>query len=217
MAYSFSRINTFFQCKAKYNWSYIDIQDVPFIPSTAMERGTEIHNSVEQFFNRASDLLHPDIHKHYGQFFLGLRENYECFPEYRWAMDWNWEPIKYNSPDAMLRGYMDLKLVPEDDNVQVYEFKTGKIYPNHDMQKNLYGTVALLEHPENDHVDVTGIYFDLKQNRPITYSAQMLGDYKGMWNSQITEIESCEDFIPEPSYACRWCQFSKSNGGPCAF
>lgn len=217
MAYSYSRINTFFQCKAKYNWSYIDVQDIPFVPSPAMERGTEVHNSVEGFLRGHTEHLHPDIHKHYGQFFLGLRENYSVMPEHRWALDWNWEVCQYGDHNAMIRGFMDLKIVPHEDNLQIYEFKTGKIYPDHDQQKLLYGTAGLCEHPEYEQVDVTGVYFDLKQNRAITYPMEMLPEYKGVFNRQIAEIEACEDFIPEPSYSCRWCRFSKTNGGPCAF
>lgn len=217
MAYSYSRISTFEDCKAKYNFSYLEKIDIPFIPSPAMERGTDIHNSVEAFILGQAEQLHPEIHQHYGQFFFGLRENYECMPEHRWAFDWDWREIDYDSPDAMVRGFMDLKLVPADDNIQVYEFKTGKIYPNHTSQQLLYGTAALVQHPEIEGVDVTNIYFDLKKNKKIYYPQAMLREYKPMWTKKIEEIENCEEFIPEPGYRCRWCRFSKANGGPCAF
>lgn len=217
MAYSFSRINTFRRCKAQYNFAYLEKIDIPFVPSPAMERGTIVHNSVEDFIKGLTEHLHPDIHKHYGQFFFGLRENYECMPEHRWALNWDWEVCGYDDEDCMVRGFMDLKLVPKDENLQVYEFKTGKMYKDHDSQKNLYGTAALIEHPEKEWVDVTGVYFDLKDSRKISYPRYMLKEYKGMWDRDIKEIEECENFIPEPQFGCRWCRFSKANGGPCAF
>ena len=180
-------------------------------------RGTNIHNSIEDFMNRKTEMLHPDIHEHYGQFFFGLRENYRCEPEAKWAFDWEWRACDYDAPDCMIRGFMDLKLVPEDDNIQVYELKTGKIYPDHDYQKLLYGTAALIQHPDKSGVDVTGLYLDLKQNRKIHYSAEMLAEYKGTFNRDIKQIEECEDFIPKPEFICRWCPFRKDNGGPCQF
>jgi hypothetical protein len=183
-----------------------------------MERGSKIHDSLEQFMNGHTEILHPDIHEHYGQFFFSIRENYTVQPEAKWAFDWQWEPCNYDSPDCMVRGFMDLKFVPEDDNIQVYEYKTGKQYTDdHRHQGLLYGVSALLQHPQKKGVDVTIVYLDLKKNDKTYYPASMLFEYKPMFKKEFREIEDCEEFIPKPHYGCRWCQFSKNNGGPCRF
>ena len=90
--YSYSRLATFKKCPAKFKYSYIDKVDMPFEVSPAMERGTEIHNSLEAFMNGHTEQLHPDIHEHYGQFFFSLRANYTCQPEAKWAFNWELEP-----------------------------------------------------------------------------------------------------------------------------
>ena len=214
---SYSRNATAKQRPAKFYWSYIERVEVPREPSPAMERGSEIHNSLEAFMQGHSEMLHPDIHEHYGQFFFSIRENYTVQPEARWAFNWQWEPCDYDDVHCMVRGFMDLKFVPENENIQIYEYKTGKIYPEHRHQFCLYGTAALIQHPDKQGVDVTGVYVDQKKNDKIYYPASMLGEYKPMFKKEFREIEDCEDFIPKPQFACRWCQFRKENGGPCQF
>jgi hypothetical protein len=218
--YSYSRLATFKKCLAKFKYAYIDKVDVPFIPSPAMARGTEIHNSLEQFMLGHSEMLHPDIHEHYGQFFLGLREAYKdnIYPEHRWGLTWDFTPCDYDDDNVMLRGFMDLKFVPEDEHTQVYEYKTGKIYPEHTHQQWMYGVVALQEHPLKS-VEVTVIYLDQKKNKKIYYPQGMMGNYRVGLMEEIQEVEDkpYEEFIPNPQFTCRWCQFSKDNGGPCRF
>ncbi len=219
--YSYSRLATFKKCPAKFKFAYIDKVDVPFIPSPAMERGTAIHDSLEQFMQGHSDQLHADIHEHYGQFFFGLRETFhgKIFPEHKWGLSWECVPCAYDAPNVMIRGYMDLKFVPEDDNVQVYEYKTGRVYPEHSHQQWLYGVVALQEHPLVDGVDSTIIYLDQKQNKKIYYPQMMMPEYLPALMRDIKEVEEhpIDEFIPVPQFTCKWCQFSKDNGGPCKF
>lgn len=218
--YSYSRLATFKKCMAKFKFAYIDKVDVPFIPSPAMARGTEIHNSLEQFMLGHSDMLHPDIHEHYGQYFFGLREEHKdhIFPEHKWGLNWEFIPCDYDDPNVMIRGFMDLKFVPPDDNVQVFEYKTGKQYPEHVHQQWLYGVVALQEHPLKS-ADTTVIYLDQKKNKKIYYPQGMMGEYRPGLMREIQEIEEkpVEDMTPNPQFTCRWCQFSKDNGGPCQF
>jgi len=217
--YSYSRLATFAKCPAKFKYNYIDKIDVPFVPSPAMERGTEIHNSLEAYVNKQTERLHEDIHQHYGEFFFHIRENFECQPEVKWGLNWELEPCDYNDGNCMVRGFMDLRFVPEDDNIQVFEYKTGKIYPEHSHQQWLYGTATLLEYSDAEGVDVTAIYLDQKQNKKIYYPASMLFEYKPMLLREIQTIEELplDQFISKPQWTCRWCQFSKANGGPCQF
>ena len=217
--YSYSRLATFTKCPAKFKFNYIDKVKVEFIVSPAMERGTEIHNSLEAYMNGHSEHLHPDIHEHYGQFFFSLRETYDCQPEYKWGIDMDMNACGYDHPDVMVRGFMDLRFIPTDERVQVFEYKTGKIYREHTAQQWLYGTATLIELPDQDGVDVTAVYLDQKQNKKIHYPAMMLGEYKSMLTTEIETIENTplDEFITKPQWSCKWCQFSKQNRGPCKF
>lgn len=219
--YSYSRLATFKKCPAKFKYAYIDKVEVEFEVSPAMERGSAIHDSLEQFMLGKAEMLHPDIHEHYGQFFFGLREEHQgtLEPEAKWGLSWGLESCDYNDADCMVRGFMDLRFVPEDDNIQVFEYKTGKIYPEHASQQWLYGVASLIHYPDYAGVDVTAVYLDQRQNKTIYYPASMLFEYRPMLQRQIQEIEDLpySEFIPKPQFTCRWCQFRKENGGPCQF
>jgi hypothetical protein len=217
--YSYSRLATFKKCPAKFKFNYIDKVDAPFIPSPAMERGTEIHNSLEMFVNGHSEMLHPDIHEHYGQFFFSIRETADCTPEHKWGLDWDMKPCAYDDPNCMIRGFMDLRFTVEGERPQVFEYKTGKVYPEHTHQMWLYGVATLLEMPDEEWVDVTAVYLDQKKNKKISYPQGMMNNYKFTLEREVKTIEDMplDGFIPNPSWACRWCQFSRANGGPCQF
>lgn len=211
MKYSYSRLNTYKKCPAKFKYTYVDKIPVIRITSERANRGLEIHQSVEEFINGSSDRLHDDIHEHYGQYFLSLRELHEgdLFPEYAWGLTKGWEPCNYDDPNAMLRGYIDLLIKPVD----IQEYKTGKMYPDHAFQSMIYGIVGLVTSGEPE-VTVTRTYFDLKKNERDVYKAVLLDYYKEEVQKVIDEIEA-EDIYPAmPSYLCQFCEFSKN---PCKF
>ena len=219
--YSYSKIATHKKCGAKFKYAYVDQVKVERIPSPQMDRGTAVHKSVENFFIGGNDMLHPDIHEVYGQFFYGLRESYQCFTEQPFAIKNDWSPCEFDSPEAWVRGFLDLKILPRGDDpgeLIIYEFKTGNIYEEeHAAQRLLYGTIGLVQHSEFPHAKVITVYFDKKDMREVIYPRIMLPECKALAKHTIEMIEKDQLFIAKPSYGCRWCQFSKYNNGPCAF
>jgi hypothetical protein len=222
MVYSYSSLATFKQCPQKFKFAYIDrvkVEQEP--PSAAMERGTKIHNSVEEYLLGNSEFLHPDIHKNYGQFMMGLREGGgEILPEWRWGITWDFKPCDYYAPECMLHGYMDLVIVPEDKkaNIPLYEWKTGKIYADdHASQACKYSTALMIHHPEYPGVDAMITYFDQSDYKGIYYPNGMMDNYQHMLRREIDEIVFEKRWPTKPSFKCRWCKFSRDNGGPCQF
>jgi hypothetical protein len=219
--YSYSRIATYSQCPLKFKFSYIDMVQVDSLPSPAMERGTEIHKTIEDYILGETEQLHPDIHKTYGQFFMGLRANFECFPEEKMGATREFEPCDYDDPDVYIRGIIDLRIRPKpeiNDIPTVYDHKTGKIYQDHVAQRAFYGILALINVPDIEHIRVTNIYVDLVKIASTDYYRGMLGDMIALLvKDKIEMIERDEYFPANPSFSCRWCKFSKHNGGPCSF
>lgn len=228
-AYSYSKIQTYKKCPAKFKFAYIDEIKMPKGESPAMARGSSIHASIEKFIKKESDLLDEEIRQAYTQYFFGLRESYKCFPEVKFALkggnlhydpkDYQnavFEPCSWEDPGVVFRGFYDLKVV-WDGGVFIDEFKTGKPYEEHAEQRMAYGTVALIEHPEIETVDVRTIYLDKVQTVPVTYTRGMLVEYTGGLRRNIMGCENDTIFAPQPSFMCRYCEFSRQNGGPCQF
>jgi hypothetical protein len=158
-----------------------------------------------------TEQLHDEIHARYGAFFLGLR-NRGMKPEVKWGLNAKWEACEFDDEDCMLRGVMDGVL-----EHHVYEFKTGKRYEEHFDQMTMYGMAQLIRHPDVDSVTVTNIYFDSGSNRQHTYSRDMLGNYMQGFYHKVMQVLNEKEYAPNPSYACRWCDFSRQKGGPCEF
>jgi len=222
MVYSYSSLATYKQCPAKFKFAYIDrVETGVQPPSPAMERGSKIHESVEQFLLGHSEFMHPDIHKNYGQFMSSLREDTvvsTIYPEYKWGITWEMKPCSYAVPECMLHGYMDLLVVPPvDQNLAVYEWKTGGIYPEHISQIHKYGVAAMCHFPDHPGVDAMATYFDHQDYRKIHYPRTMMFEYKPFLRHEIGTVADATKFPEMPSFKCKWCQFSRDNGGPCRF
>ena len=221
MKYSYSSLATYKQCPAKFEYAYITKPVVPELPAgPALLRGTEVHNSVESFLNGGTEFLHPDIHKNYGQFMLGLRETGgDIRPEWKWGITWEFEPCDYNAPNCMLHGYIDLLVVPEEgQNIDLYEWKTGGIYMDeHVDQIHKYSVAVLAHFPDHPGVDAMVTWFDKVDYKKIHYPQTMMFEYKPFLRSEIGNVADATRFPMMPSFKCKWCKFSRDNGGPCQF
>ncbi len=200
----------------------------PEDPGPALVRGNEVHDSIENFF-KGSDHLHPDL-VNYKQWMWGLRQDYDCYPEYKWAfridMNDTWTAVDFNDPSATWRGLFDLKLIPKrkvDRDIDIQEWKTGRIYPDHKWQRRLYNTASIEDEPGYDNYQVTTVYFDQKKNVPMMYpggrgskdsfDAHKLA--KAGWRHKATFMDCPDTYIPNPGAHCRWCPHSRFKGGQC--
>jgi hypothetical protein len=220
MVYSYSSLATFKQCPAKFKFAYIDKVEVPTEPpSPAMERGTKIHNSVEDYLLGKSEFLHPDIHKTYGQFMMSLRaEVGTLLPEWKWGVTWDFKPCSYDAPNCMIHGYMDAVVVPADESshIALYEWKTGKKYlEDHASQAFTYATALMIHHPERPAVDAMITYFDQTDYHKIMYPQGMMLNYQHTLRREIDAIVFEKRWPTKPTFKCKWCKFSRYNGGPC--
>lgn len=210
--YSYSKLATYRQCPAKYNFAYN--LKLPRKPRhEAAVRGEDVHKSIEEYLRGEREDLHIDIMQHQG-FFQQLRDM-GAIPEVQFAVNREWEVCGWDDDDCYIRGYIDTQLIL-DDSVTQYEYKSGKMYPEHKSQMNLYATCKLVE-LETEAINSIAFYLDLNDYSQITYPKAMLKEYKGMWNRQIRDIENDKIWMKNPTWLCRYCDFSTQNGGPCPF
>jgi CRISPR/Cas system-associated exonuclease Cas4 (RecB family) len=214
MRHSYSSWSTYKQCPAKFKFSYIDKLPRGAVHPNA-KRGTEIHKSVEDFINGSQPMLHAEINSEYGHWITSLKNNSECLPEPMWLINSDWELID-NEDRAWAKGFFDLQAVSED-KVEIYEWKTGKIYDEHIEQRFLYGLIALLKFPKYNTITVTNVYFDQKKKVAQEFKRENVNFMKDTWAKRFKKVESEQQFPPNPQFLCRYCSFSKQNGGPCQF
>lgn len=240
MSWSLSSLGTFEKCAAKYDYKYI--KKLPELSrSAAADRGVNLHKMVEDFVAGATDSLPAEL-SFYTQFLLGLR-THEIYPEHKVALDRNWELTDWDAKDLWYKGVLDLKLLerpeeltrgdcllsgepkgygPEPTAAVVYDWKTGKIYPDHDDQKAIYSLAVFSEHPAVQRVRAIHVYLDLGKSREITYYRNEVQQLRELWEARVKRLENAAategyGYPPNPTFMCRYCSYSKFKGGPCRF
>lgn len=222
-AASFSRVQTYKKCPAMYEWQYILGHKDERGPGPAAERGTRIHNSIEQAFLMEDlglvDVEVPSKIKEVLQRSFDEVHTGKCevMPEMAFALDKEWNPCEFEAEEAFVRGFMDnVFYFPNENKVVVHEYKTGREYDEHAEQKQLYALVSMVLWPDVEESTVVGVYIDQKKVVPTIYSRAHLPAMQYTWKRQI-EMMALPMYPTRPGMHCRWCNKAKSNGGPCPF
>lgn len=221
-ALSYSGLQLFNSCPSAFERRYI-LNEEGGPPATeetapAMFRGTRIHNGIEAYLLGQGEL--PKEADSYRNFFDGIKGHTMLRPEMPWAYDKDWVPCDFDSKEGAIRGVMDATLYDTDANVvYVFEYKTGKRYPDHVEQLNLYGMAALLAYPAAEEAYCTTIYIDQQQNLDIKLESKLLPSYKWLWERRIARTKGPGGrprlYPKRPSWRCRTCRYNAENGGKC--
>jgi RecB family exonuclease len=210
---SYSGLSLYQKCPSAFYRRYIANEDViKGESSPAAMRGSALHKAVEEFLLGADEL--PDELEFYEEFFTNLRENQTLRPEAKWQFSHEWEELPFGSQDGMIRGIMDAAL-QNGDSAYVYEFKTGKVYAEHMLQRALYGLAGLLLFPMAKECTVFTMYLDHHQHEVSTYEASSIKAYQWMWKQRAEEVWGNEHYPEKPSWKCKYCPYSQSRGGTC--
>lgn len=212
MRWSYSAVSCYYQCPAKYKYRYRDGVEVKRLSAPAAERGTEIHALFEEALTDGTAL--EGSFSYYNDFMRVLREH-GTKPERIIVLERDWSPAPpWN--EGWVKSILDAALV-KDKEARNYDWKTGNIYPEHADQRELYSIMQLCDHPEVETVVGMHVYLDKKENRVSTYTRAQLPELKTKWEEKVRPLYEDEIFPTNPSFSCRFCEFSKGNGGPCRF
>jgi len=61
------------------------------------------------------------------------------------------------------------------------------------------------------------IYFDQGETHENQYDRNRLPTYQHLWDTRFSVMDDPRSYAARPSFLCRWCDYAKDNGGPCAF
>lgn len=219
MSWSLTSLSTYEKCPAQYKYRYIDGIKTPPAGGAAA-RGSEIHASMESYLNGKSTELPNEVNI-YTQL-LDTLKGKEIYPEHTIKLKRDWTPVA-DGEERWYKGILDVKVLQrvrpgeEPTGAEVIDWKTGKIYPDHDDQKSLYSLAVFAEHPSVQRVWARHIYVDLGKEREKIFDRQQMHELRDAWNARVAKLEAEQEFIPKPNFMCRYCPFSKDKGGPCRF
>ena len=212
-AWSFSRLRRWEECPKRAKYGYLDRLPEPKGP--ALERGIRVHEGTERFLiGQRRDLL-PEL-----EFFaddLKTLKKRGAVAEEEWAFTSKWKATGWAATNAWLRMKTDVHY-QEDIALTIIDFKTGREYPEHTDQLELYGVggVAMGLADPNGTVTVEAWYLDSGEIISTEYDFDYLVERQGHWERRARPMLTDTEFKATPSrWACRFCPFGKSKGGPC--
>lgn len=218
--WSFSQFEAYSQCPAK--WKYQSILKLPRRPpGPAASRGLEIHSTVEEYIKGAdASTLHKDINPKYIPVLDGFRdhENGDRHTEKKLAFDAEWSITAPSSKLAAVIAVLDASRFTNDKTLHIGEWKSGKPKDSHADQRKLYAMFGYKAWNAK-RVEVTTYYLEdtAPPARIVLEAESGFMKLRQLWDDRISTMRRDEICAPRPSFGCRFCDFSKSNGGPCVF
>jgi hypothetical protein len=239
-SWSLSALGTYDKCQLKARFKYVD--RLPEVRGEAADRGVNFHKDIELFLTGERNSL-PEKLSYYTQWFTELKRH-EIYPEHTITLNARWEKVAPESQERWYKGVLDLLILirkggqgnlvgqtestgqevdagSEPTETIIYDWKTGKIYPDHEDQRELYSLAVFSAFPSVQSVRAIHVYVDYRQLREQTYSRGQMHDMRVRWTNKATHflsvLKTPEHMIPSPGYLCRWCAFSRAKGGPCRF
>jgi len=212
-AWSYSRWATWKHCARKYKYKVIDKLPEPQGPAAA--RGDMIHKNAEQYVKRETPKLLQDLHL-FKKELNDLRARGDALCELPIAITDNFEGFtEWFDKDAWLRLKIDVYHWLDDDTLRVIDYKTGKMYPEHKTQMELYGLAGLIGGASKVVTEVFYVDHGPKHNKVAIFDEGSYNRLVEQWTGRIEPMFEEKKFKPSPGPLCGWCAYSKKKGGPC--
>lgn len=213
--WSYSRLKTWEDCPKSYFYSYVEKVPSSREVGPAASRGTELHAKAEAYLKDELKIYPPEFQGVAGH--TMLLKSKKAIPEQKLAVAEDWSPREWTDDDVYARGIIDVIYV-DDGVVHVQDWKTGQIYDTHPDQLATYVALAAAHYPDATEFRARAIYIDQGViSKPVSTRSDRVKPIRMLLDGRIKNAEADEIFPTRAGSACKWCDYSKKYGGPCAF
>lgn len=181
-------------------------------PNPHMERGNREHTVMEGWARGGFKALAPR-YKRFAEEAkrTGLAKQKKLVIEELMSFDAELKPVEKGHPSEWFRVKWDLAAPAIG---LLVDHKTGKIYPEHRDQGELYGATYFSHYP-GDSVETEFWYLDQAHIRGMTVRRDDVPRILAAATKRVAVMVEDTTFKPKPSGLCAYCGFSKTKGGPC--
>lgn len=211
MSLSFSRLNTFEQCPAKFDYLYVT-KSVRDQASEASDYGNRVHEVLEQYGKGELDQASLGLEgkqtiKRWGSLVDTINaKSGEKLYEYQMAVDKDLQPCDWFSSDTYIRAIADV-LVVDGKRAYCLDYKTGKVKEN-STQLQLFASMVFWHYPEVEEVRTSFIWLKFDQVTNATYQRKYM---TALWDGLKPRFDAVQEtidlgvFDTKPSGLCPWC------------
>ena len=214
-AWSFSRWETYTKCPYFAKLRYFDRLPEP-PPGRPLIRGSAIHLEAEKYLKaKRKPRKIPASLRFFEEDFAQLRKQ-RAVAEGKWGFDKNWKPTGFFDADIWCRMILDarVRLAKKTKAARVIDFKTGREYPKHEQQLELYALGGFSADLTLETITSEMWYLDSGDSWEVEFNREehhkML---LGKWAERVEPMLSDTKFIATPSEdSCKWCPFKNGKG-----
>jgi hypothetical protein len=222
--WSFSRLKDYEKCPWQLWLKAGEKRDMSHVDTTAMDRGSMVHNACEDFVKGKGDFI-KEMSK-FADYFKEVKLEYEAgdvMVEEDWGFDADWQPIGWFDPNVKCRMKLDnFRVTARNEEGHPVagiptDYKTGKKFGNevtHNQQGQLYAIGSFLRIPTLELAEVEFIYLDhaIKSKRKV-YTREKAMRFLPTWQARADKLLNDREFRPKPNKInCKWCPFGPQNG-----
>jgi len=211
VALSYSRLSTFEQCQAKFDYLYVT-KSVKDKGNEVSEYGSRVHEVLELYGTGELDLDNlglegkQTLEKWGGIVDMINRKKGDKYYEFKMAIDVGRVPTGWYDSDVYFRSIADV-LVVDGATAYCLDYKTGKVKDN-PTQLQLFAAMVFAHFPEVQKVKTTFIWLKFKKVDNTIYKRDHL---EALWNGlqprldMVKEVVELGFFKTKPSGLCPWC------------
>jgi hypothetical protein len=218
--WTISALKDFETCPAKYQWSYLfEAEDwfnigYEFVPSTgspAMERGTEIHQTCEDYL-KGTGTLHREISPAWRSL-IDMLKYMDATAEEQWEFEEGWHPKADGA--LWLRMKIDAHYFSSANVLHVIDYKTGKPYLQNMEQVEVYAIGGFAKYDDADTIVGELWYFDSDEPHEKAFHRSQVSKLARKWEQRAEKLLEAKAFPPRTNRFCDWCPYNAKKGGPC--
>jgi len=211
MPLSFSRLSTFEQCPAQFDYQYVS-KRVKNSSNEASEYGDRVHKLLEAYGDGSLDQSALSLE---GQQTLDkwgsvvdrimARSGDKLF-EYQMAVNADLQPVDWFAADVWIRSIADV-LIVDGDTAYCLDYKTGKVKDN-PTQLQLFAAMVMWQFPQVNTVKTSFIWLRFDEVTNSKYERRFLAPLWAALAPRFHAVQETIDlgvFKTKPSGLCPWC------------
>lgn len=217
MPLSFSRLSTFENCQAQFDYLYVS-KRVQNTSNEASDYGDRVHKTLEAYGLLATDEERAEMRakatleekttlEKWGHIVdkILARPGEKLF-EHQMSVNRQLQPVDWFAKDVWIRSIADV-LVVDGDTAYCLDYKTGKVKDN-PTQLQLFAAMVMWLYPQVNTVKTSFIWLKFDEVTNAKYERRFLDS---LWRAleprfdKVQEVIDLGVFKAKPSGLCPWC------------
>lgn len=215
MPLSFSRLSTFEQCPAQFDYLYVS-KRVQSTMNEASEYGDRVHKVLEAYgnslvagesFDAGDTLENKQSLERWGPLVQKITSrNGDKYFEHQMSVNRQLQPVDWFAKDVWIRSIADV-LVVDGDTAYCLDYKTGKVKEN-PTQLQLFAAMVMWHFPQVNTVKTSFVWLKFDQVTNAKYERRFLD---ALWRGLEPRFDAVQEtidlgvFKTKPSGLCPWC------------